>query len=88
LHGEALVAEGGESAGGAGELADEDPRAELRQAFRVAVHHRQPDCRLVTEGDGQRLLQMGAAGHRCRAVAPGEIRQDPAERLDVLLDEA
>ena len=56
-------------AGGAGELADEDPRAELLQPLGMAVEHGEPDRGLVAEGDGQRLLQMGASGHRRVAMA-------------------
>ena len=43
-------------------------RAQLGQALLVAVEHGEPDRDLVTEGDGQCVLQMSAARHRRVAV--------------------
>ena len=66
---ESLVAERGQRAGGAGELADQHARLQLREAFGVAVEHRQIDRGLVAERHRQRLLQMGAPRHRRVAIA-------------------
>ena len=72
LHGEALVAERGERAGGAGELHDEEARLQLIEALAVPLDHGQPDGGLVAEGDGQGMLQVRAARHDRVAVAFGE----------------
>ena len=80
LHLEPLVAERGQRAGGAGELADQHARLQLREPFGVAVEHREPDRGLVAERHRQRLLQMGAAGHRRVAIALRQIGEDAAQR--------
>ena len=68
---ESFVAQRSKRAGRAGELADQNTRLQLLEALGVAVEHRQPDCRLVAKRHRQRLLQMGAAGHRGVAIAAG-----------------
>ena len=80
VHGEALVAERGERAGGAGELADQHARPQLLQALAVAHDHAEPHGRLVAERHGQGVLQMRAAGHHGVAVLPGQRRQRRVER--------
>ena len=83
---QALVAERGQRAGCARELANKDPRLELLQALGMAVEHGQPDRGLVAEGDRQRLLQVGATGHRRIAVLLRQVSEDGAQRRDVFLD--
>ncbi len=53
----------------------------------MAVESRQPDRRLVAKGYRQRVLQMGAAGHRRVAIAPGEVCQMAAHRRRDRLDQ-
>ena len=84
---EPLVAERSQRAGGACELADQDARFQLREAFGVAVEHRELDRGLVAERHRQRLLQMGAAGHRRIAIALREIGEDAAQRGDIGFDD-
>jgi hypothetical protein len=52
----------------------------------VPVEHREPDGGLVAEGDGQRLLQVGAAGHGRIAIALGEAHEDAANLSEVGVD--
>ena len=52
----------------------------------MAVEHGEPDRDLVAEGDGQRLLQMGAAGHRRVAMLLREIGRGSAQFADVAVD--
>ena len=76
-----------ESAGGAAELGQEHPRAQLAEARSMTIERRQPDRRLVSEGDRQRMLQVGAAGHRRVAMAPGEVGEVAARGCEVGFDE-
>ena len=87
LHLETLVAERGQRAGGAGELADQHARLQLRQPLGMAVEHRQINRGLVAERHRQRLLQMGAARHRRIAIALRETGEDAAQFGDILLDD-
>jgi hypothetical protein len=84
---QAFVAERGERAGRAGELANEDPGLELLQTLGMAVEHRQPDRGFVAERDRQSLLQVGAPSHERIAVLFGEISEDPAQVGNLLLDD-
>ena len=82
-----LVAERSQRAGGAGELADQDARLQLREPLGMTVEHRKPDRGLVAERHRQRLLQMGAARHRRVAIALREIGKDAAQRGDIVFDD-
>ena len=82
-----LVAERRQRTGRAGELAHQHARLQLGETFGVTVEHRQIDRGLVAEGHRQRLLQMGAPGHRRVAITRGEIGQDTAECSDIRLDD-
>src|SRR3546814_2050402 len=62
------VAERGERAGGTGEAGDQDARAQLGETLAVALDRGQPDGTLVAEGDGQGVLEMGAARSEERRV--------------------
>jgi len=88
LHLKALVAERGQRSRGASELADEDARFQLLQAFGVTVEHRKPDRGLVAERDRQRLLQMGTSAIGVIAVTLRQIGENPAQCRDILLDKA
>ena len=54
---------------------------------RVAVEPGEPHRRLVAEGDRQRVLQMGAPGHRRVAVAPRQRAEMAAHRVEIRLDQ-
>ncbi|MNY04983.1 hypothetical protein D3C86_1376860 [compost metagenome] len=86
LHGEALVAQRRQRAGGPGELHHGHARAQFGQTLLVAVEHRQPDRHLVAKGDRQGLLQVGAAGHRGVAVPGGQVGQNAAQGADIGVD--
>ena len=86
-HVEALVAERGERAGGAAELRDQHARLQLAQPRGVAIQHGKPDGAFVAEGDRQRLLQMGTAGHRRVAMLRGEPGQRRRDGRHVALDQ-
>ena len=86
-HVEASVAERGERAGGAAELRDQHARLQFAQALGMAVHHGEPDRALVAEGDRQRLLQVGAAGHGGVAILFRESRQRGRNSRHVSLDD-
>src|SRR3546814_153786 len=66
----------------AGELTDENAGLHLLQALRVAIERREPDGRLVAEGDGQCVLEMRAARHRRVAMIPGEGPQRRAYGIE------
>ncbi len=66
-----LVAQRGEGAGGAAELDAKDARAELVEALEMVEQRHQPDRAFQAEGGGQRVLEVGAAGHDGVAVAVG-----------------
>ena len=53
----------------------------------MPIEHREPDRGLVAEGYRQRLLQMGAPGHRRITMALRQVDQDAAQRGNVLLDD-
>ena len=81
----------GERAGRAGELAREHARAELVEPLQMPLDGRQPDRRLVAEGDRKRVLEMRAPGHRrvpvlsgkaCKAAPDSdEVRLNQVERV-------
>jgi hypothetical protein len=71
---------------GTGELDDRHARAQFGEALLMPVEHREPDRHLVAEGHGQRLLQMGAPGHRRVAVLFRERSEDGAQFADVGVD--
>src|SRR6218665_844282 len=48
---------------------------------------READRGLVAEGHGQRLLQVGAPGHRRVAVLAREVREDAAQVADLRIDD-
>ena len=79
--------ERGEGAGRTAELGHQHARAQLREALGVAVEGGEPDRRLVAEGHRQRVLQMGAPGHRRVAVAAREVGEMAAHRREVGLDQ-
>ena len=87
LHLESLVAERGQRAGGAGELADQHARLQLFEPLGVAVEHRQVDRGLVAERHRQRLLQMGAARHRRVTMPLRQIGEDAAQGGDIVFDD-
>src|SRR5580765_1572696 len=64
--------ERGERPGGAAELDRQHPRLQFGEPRGVAVEGGEPYRRLEPEGDRERVLQMGAPGHRGVAVAPGK----------------
>ncbi len=86
-HCESLVAERGEGAGGAAELAHQHARPQLRQALALACQRRAPHRRLVAEGHGQGVLQVGASGHGRIAVAARERLQRGEDIVQVGLDQ-
>jgi hypothetical protein len=67
--------DGGQRAGGAGELAHQHAWAQLRQPLAVAFDGGQQPGNLVAEGHGHRLLQVAAPDHRCVAMARGKLGQ-------------
>ena len=75
LHdGDALVAERGQRAGRAAELDHLDARADLVSRCRWAMNGIAQMAHLRPKVVGQRLLQMGAAGHD-RAAVLGRLRR-------------
>ena len=87
VHGEALVAERGQRAGRAGELADQHARLQFSEALAVARDHAEPDRRLVAERHRQGVLQVRAAGHHRVAMLLGERGERRVERGQVGLDQ-
>ncbi len=53
----------------------------------MAVESVEPDRRLVAEGHRQRVLQVGAPGHRRVAVFARELGEMAAHRRQILLDQ-
>lgn len=80
-------AERGERAGGAAELGEQRGLLEGRQAREVAVDGGEPDGGFVAEGDGQGVLEVGAAGHGGVAVADGEAGEGGLELGEQALDD-
>ena len=86
-HRKSLVAERGEGAGSAAELAYQHARPQLRQALALARQRRAPHRRLVAEGHGQGVLQVGASGHGRIAVAARQRLQRSEDVVQVGLDQ-
>ena len=87
LDSEALTPERGQGASRTCERHDLHARTQLGQPLLMAVEHRQPDCHLVAEGHGQRLLQVRPASHRRVAVLGSQIGQDATQFADVGLND-
>ena len=74
-------------AGGAGELPDEHPLAQLRQPLAVALDRREQPRHLVAERHGDGLLQVAATDHRGVPVLAGEARQGRRDRGQLVVDQ-
>src|SRR5206468_8173863 len=88
LDAEALLTEAGEGPDRAREVPDEDPRLGLPKPLGVAVQLVDPHRDLVAEGERERLLAVGPAGHQGVAVPAGEGGEGAADRPEVAPDEA
>ena len=86
-HPDALGAERGERADRPAELHHRDLFAQARKAGAMTLQRREPERALEAEGDRQRVLEVGAAGHRGVAVAAGEARQRRLYPVQFLADQ-
>ncbi len=81
------MAERGERADRAAELADQHARAQLGEPFAVALHGGEQRGHLEAEGERHRLLQVAAPRHRRIAIAPRQVGEGRGDRLHVRLDQ-
>ena len=84
---ESRGAQAGEGAGGAAQLGGEDAGAELGEAAAVGEDGGEGDGEFVAEGDGERVLHVGAAGHGGVAVPLGEAGEGGRELDEFALDQ-
>ena len=86
-HADAVRAERGERADRAAELHHGDLAAEPGEARGVALQGVEPQRALEAEGDRQRMLGMGAPGHRGVPVAARQIREGRPGAVQILPDQ-
>ena len=86
-HGAALQSERCQRADGAAELKRERAPTDLGEPLEMIEERREPHRAFVAEGDGERVLQMGAPGHHRVAMRFSLCRKPGGDVAELFLDE-